>query len=151
MSAGRDSAQLSGLYQDMILDHYRRPRNKGELPDADARASLKNPLCGDEIEVQLSLDGDRVREIRFVGRGCSISQASASMMTQLARGRSAAELAVLTNRFAALLRGDAGAAADEALGDLRALSGVSRFPSRHRCATLAWDAMRRALAAGGAL
>jgi nitrogen fixation protein NifU and related proteins len=151
MSAARDSAQLAGLYQDMILDHYRRPRNKGELQDADARASLKNPLCGDEIEVQLSLDGDRVREIRFAGRGCSISQASASMMTQLARGRTAAELAVLTDRFAALLGGDATAAADEALGDLRALSGVSRFPSRHRCATLAWDAMRRALAASGAL
>ena len=151
MPAPTDPAALGALYQELILDHYRRPRNKGELADADAHAALKNPLCGDEIEVQLSLDGDRVREIRFAGRGCSISQASASMMTQLARGRTAAELAVLTDRFAALLRGDATAAADEALGDLRALSGVSRFPSRHRCATLAWDAMRRALAASGAL
>ena len=145
MTVHRDSAHQSGLYQEMILDHYRRPRNKGELPDADVRCALKNPLCGDEIEVQLSLDGDLVRDVRFIGRGCSISQASASMMTQLAKGRSLAEVAALRERFTAMLRGESAAVEDDLLGDLRALSGVSRFPSRIRCATLAWDAMGRAL------
>src|SRR2546423_12307894 len=88
-----DSAQLSALYQEMILDHYRRPRNKGTLENADASVEMKNPLCGDEIGLQLSFAGEEVSDVRFSGRGCSISQASASMMTQLVKGKTRSEIA----------------------------------------------------------
>jgi nitrogen fixation NifU-like protein len=83
MSLPDNSAQVAALYQEMILDHYRRPRNKGALENADASVEMKNPLCGDEISVQVAFDGECVRDVKFSGRGCSISQASASMMTQL--------------------------------------------------------------------
>jgi nitrogen fixation NifU-like protein len=139
------SARLSAIYQELILDHYRRPRNKGELEAPDARATRKNPLCGDVIELMLAWDGDRLREVRFTGRGCSISQASASMMTGLVRGKTAAEVDALLRRFAAMLRGDQQAADDESLGELRALSGVARFPARVRCASLAWSALGDAM------
>jgi nitrogen fixation NifU-like protein len=134
-------AQLSAIYQELILDHYRRPRNKGALDAADATAERRNPLCGDEIALALAFDGERVRDARFTGRGCSISQASASMLTQAVRGKTRREAEALVRRFSALVHGDAGAAADESLGELRALSGVSRFPARIRCATLAWSAL----------
>jgi nitrogen fixation protein NifU and related proteins len=140
------SAQLSGLYQELILDHYRRPRNRGTLDPADETVSMKNPLCGDEITLTLAFEGDRVREARFAGTGCSISQASASMMTQLVKGKSLAEVDTLVLRLSAMLKGDAAAATDERLGDLRALSGVSRLPVRFKCATLAWTALERGLA-----
>jgi nitrogen fixation NifU-like protein len=87
-----DSAQLSALYQEMILDHYRRPRNKGTLENADASVEMKNPLCGDEIGLQVSFDGDQISDVKFSGRGCSISQASASMMTQLLKGKTRREI-----------------------------------------------------------
>src|SRR5215213_8294972 len=92
------SAQISALYQEMILDHYRRPRNKVELPEADETVVMKNPLCGDEITVQLKYDGDSVADIGFSGRGCSISQASASMMTQLVKGKNVDEIEALRAR-----------------------------------------------------
>ena len=148
MTEVRADARLAALYQELILDHYRRPRNKGTLADASARASLRNPLCGDEIDVELALDGDRVADVRFGGRGCSISQASASMMTGLVRGKTVTEAMALGERVSAMLRGDAAAASDEALGDLRALSGVSRFPTRVPCAMLAWQALGRAVKKG---
>src|SRR5881275_93248 len=91
MSRPETSAELSALYQEMILDHYRRPRNKGTLENADASVEMKNPLCGDEIGLQVTFDGDAVRDLKFNGRGCSISQASASMMTQLVKGKRAEE------------------------------------------------------------
>jgi nitrogen fixation protein NifU and related proteins len=134
-------ARLSAIYQELILDHYRRPRNKGALDAADATAERRNPLCGDEIALALAFEGDRVRDARFTGRGCSISQASASMLTQALRGKTRGEAEVLLRRFSAMVHGDAVAAADEALGELRALSGVARFPARIRCATLAWSAL----------
>jgi nitrogen fixation NifU-like protein len=139
------SASLSGLYQDMILDHYRRPRNRGAPEHADAESQIKNPLCGDEITVWVGLTGDRVTDVRFDGRGCSISQASASMMTLLVHSLRVTEVRALIARVAELLRGDAVAAADPSLGDLRALSGVARYPVRARCASLAWEALARAL------
>lgn len=142
---GVPTARLEALYQELILDHYRRPRNKGALEAATARAAIKNPLCGDEIEVQIAMEGDRLADVRFVGRGCSISQSSASMMTELVRGRSAAEVEELIACAGAMLRGDAAAALDDRLGEMRALAGVARFPTRHRCATLAWEALLRAL------
>ena len=140
-----DGAKLAALYQEMILDHYRRPRNKGALASATAEAALKNPLCGDELSVQIAMTGEVLDDVRFAGRGCSISQASASMMTQLVRGQRRAEIDALVELVASMMRGEAAAASDERLGDLRALSGVSRFPTRHRCATLAWEALGRAL------
>ena len=141
MSASERSAQIQGLYQEMILDHYRRPRNKGEIPDADETIVMKNPLCGDEITVQLRYDGDTVSEIGFSGRGCSISQASASMMTQLVKGKNLEEIESLRGRFRDMVMGTEDAADDKSLGSLRALSGVSKFPARVKCALLAWDAL----------
>jgi nitrogen fixation protein NifU and related proteins len=142
------AAEVEALYQELILDHYRRPRNRGELPHPDAAAALRNPLCGDELAIALALDGDVVREARFAGRGCSLSQASASMMTELVRGRTRREVRDLDRRFRALVRGDRGSEDVEqgALGPLRAFAGVARLPSRHRCALLPWDALERALA-----
>lgn len=140
------SAQVSALYQEMILDHYRRPRNKGEIENPDETIVMKNPLCGDVITVQLRYDGDSVAEVGFSGRGCSISQASASMMTQLVKGRSATEVEALRAKFREMVMGDATAATDPSLGSARALGGVSRFPARVKCALLAWNALESALA-----
>ena len=150
MSRPESSAQIAALYQEMILDHYRRPRNKGTLENADASAEMKNPLCGDEIALQVAFNGDGVSDLRFSGRGCAISQASASMMTQLVKGKSAEEIGALRNRFRDLMLGDQSAAGDEMLGSLRALSGVARFPARVKCALLAWNALEGALADRGA-
>lgn len=139
------SAELSALYQELILDHYRRPRNKGTLENADASVEMKNPLCGDEIGLQVAFEGNSVCDLRFSGRGCSISQASASMMTQLVKGKSAEEIETLRDRFRDLMLGDRAAADDQSLGSLRALSGVARFPARVKCALLAWNALETAL------
>ena len=138
-------ARLSALYQEVILDHYRRPRNRGTLAEPTGTASLRNPLCGDEVDVQVALHDGKVADVKFGGRGCSISQASASMMTELVKGRTADEVHALGERFAEMIRGDAEAAKDQALGQARALSGVSRFPTRVRCALIAWEAMERAV------
>lgn len=140
------SAQIGALYQELILDHYRRPRNKGELESADQSALMKNPLCGDEIGVHVRFDGDVVSDLSFSGRGCSISQASASMMTQLVKGKRVEDVEALRSRFREMVMGDAEAADDSSLGSARALSGVSRFPARVKCALLAWSALERALA-----
>lgn len=145
MSRPETSAELSALYQELILDHYRRPRNKGTLENADASVEMKNPLCGDEICLQVAFEGASVCDLRFAGRGCSISQASASMMTQLVKGKSAEEIEVIRSRFRDLMLGDESAASDQSLGSLRALSGVARFPARVKCALLAWNALETAL------
>jgi nitrogen fixation NifU-like protein len=146
MSLPRSSAEIAALYQEMILDHYRRPRNKGTLDKADATVEMKNPLCGDEISLQVSFEGDSVCDLKFSGRGCSISQASASMMTQLVKGKSTEEIGALRKQFRDLMLGNAPAADDAQLGSLRALSGVARFPARVKCALLAWNALETALA-----
>ena len=140
------AAQIGALYQEMILDHYRRPRNKGEMPNADASVLMKNPLCGDEIAVHLRYDGDEIAELGFSGRGCSISQASASMMTQLLKGKSVEEAEAIRARFRDMVMGDKEAGEDTSLGSLRALGGVARFPARVKCALLAWNALETALA-----
>ena len=149
MSQPERSAEIAALYQEMILDHYRRPRNKGTLERVDAAAEMKNPLCGDEITVQLAFDGNGVGDLRFSGRGCAISQASASMMTQLVKGKDPEEIDALRNRFRDMMLGDPSAVTDEKLGSLRALSGVARFPARVKCALLAWNALESALAERG--
>jgi nitrogen fixation NifU-like protein len=149
MSQPRTSAEVGALYQEMILDHYRRPRNKGTLEKADASVEMKNPLCGDEITLQVAFNADGVDDLRFSGRGCSISQASASMMTQLVKGKSARQIDEIRKQFRDLMLGSASVADDSQLGSLRALSGVARFPARIKCALLAWSALERALAERG--
>ena len=149
MSRPERSAEIAALYQELILDHYRRPRNKGTLENADASAEMKNPLCGDEITLQVAFNGNGVGDLRFSGRGCSISQASASMMTQLVKGKDVSEVNALRHRFREMILGDASAVSDEKLGSLRALSGVARFPARVKCALLAWNALENALAGRG--
>lgn len=139
------SPQLSALYQELILDHYRRPRNKGTLAGATHSVSLTNPLCGDEIDLQLRVDGGTITDVRFIGRGCSISQASASMMTQLLKDKSVPQAIVLAERMSAMMQGDEVAAGDKSLGDLRALAGVSKFPVRIKCALLPWNALTDAV------
>jgi nitrogen fixation NifU-like protein len=149
MPPSERSAEIDALYQEMILDHYRKPRNKGELEDADVSVPMKNPLCGDEITLHVKFDGDSVGDVRFSGRGCSISQASASMMTQVVKGKPRAEIDTLRGRFREMVMGQDGAAADKSLGSLRALGGVARFPARVKCALLAWNALDEALAGKG--
>jgi len=143
------AAQIGALYQEMILDHYRRPRNKGEIPNADASVLMKNPLCGDEIAVHVRYEGDEIADLAFSGRGCSISQASASMMTQLLKGKSIEEAEAIKARFRDMVMGDKEAGEDKSLGSLRALGGVARFPARVKCALLAWNALDTALAERG--
>ncbi|HMJ17887.1 MAG TPA: SUF system NifU family Fe-S cluster assembly protein [Gemmatimonadaceae bacterium] len=149
MSRPERSAEIAALYQELILDHYRRPRNKGTLEHADASVEIKNPDCGDEITLQVAFDGNGIGDVRFCGSGCSISQASASMMTQLVKGKPIEEIDALRNRFREMILGDQSAVTDEKLGSLRALSGVTRFPGRVRCALLAWNALESALAERG--
>ena len=141
-------ALLTSLYQTLILEHYRHPRNKGELADHTVEAHVANPVCGDEVKIQIRLDGDRIEEIAFDGQGCSISQASVSMMTALVKGTERSEAIRLANLFTDMMHGSEGASSDRSLGDLRALQGVSKFPVRIRCALLAFDALRNALGAG---
>jgi nitrogen fixation NifU-like protein len=143
------SARSEALYQELILDHYRHPRNKGVLADADVTLAHHNPLCGDELVVYLALDGQTVREARFTGQGCAISQAAASMLTTAVRGTTVAEARALLARYAAMFDADAATAASAAdapvLGELRALAGVSRLPARVKCALLPADALTGAL------
>ncbi len=139
------SAQISALYQEMILDHYRKPRNKGAIENADASIPMKNPLCGDEITLQVRFADGSIDELGFTGRGCSISQASASMMTQLVKGKTLEEIEVVRARFREMVMGSEAAASDASLGSLRALSGVAKFPARVKCALLAWNALQAAL------
>ncbi len=136
---------LSSLYQQLILDHYRNPRNKGELPDKTVEVHMANPVCGDEIRLQLRVEGGRIVEAKHVGQGCSISQASVSMMTNLIKGKELWEADAVAERFTAMMHGDEDAAKDRAMGDLRALQGVSKFPVRIKCALLAFDALQEAL------
>lgn len=146
MDIDRSTPQLGSLFQELILEHYRHPRNKGDLPDADRRIHMNNPTCGDEVWLQLKMEGDVVADVRFVGEGCSISQASISMMTQRLKGKTREEAGQLIERFTAMMHGDTDAARDKTLGDLRALAGVSRFPVRVKCALLGWNALEAALA-----
>lgn len=147
---GAPAPPLEALYQEVILSHYRRPRNHREVEGSTARVHMNNPTCGDEIVLSLRLEGDRIAEVGFTGQGCSISQASASMMTVLLEGRTLAEAEALGGAFRELVHGRATAAESRALGDLRALAGVAKFPVRVRCAMLAWNALAEAGRSGTA-
>ncbi len=142
-------AGLDDLYREIILDHYRTPRNRGELPPPAAHAQGHNPLCGDEIDVYLQVEGDTVTDIKVAGQGCSISQSSASMMSQAVKGKPVDEVRALVKRFKGMMSiDDADGEIDPnvKLGDLEALQGVVKFPVRIKCATLAWNTLLDAMA-----
>ena len=148
---------LEDLYREIILDHYRNPRNRGELPAPPAhRVEGFNPLCGDEIVVFLDVDGDRIADVKIAGQGCSISQSSASMMSAAVKGKTVAEARATIRAFKGMmsihesrLDGEDGEAVgpdpDVKLGDLEALQGVVKFPVRIKCATLSWNTLTQAL------
>jgi nitrogen fixation NifU-like protein len=139
-------ATLDALYQEVILDHNRRPRNFHAMPGATCSADGKNPNCGDALTVWLKVEGETVSDISFQGVGCAISKASASLMTQAVKGKSRGEVTSLYEKVHALVTGaDPSAASDKSLGQIRALSGVSKFPVRVKCASLSWHAMKAAL------
>ncbi|MGH8021680.1 MAG: Fe-S cluster assembly sulfur transfer protein SufU [Opitutaceae bacterium] len=139
-------SDLDDLYQEIILDHNRRPRNYGPLADATHQAEGHNPLCGDEVTVFLHLDGDIISNITFDGQGCAISKASASLMTTRLKGRSLDEANRLLEEVRALLTAPEETPPDlESLGDLAALAGVRKFAVRVKCATLAWHTLEAAL------
>jgi nitrogen fixation protein NifU and related proteins len=143
----RQEPDLDDLYKEIILDHYRRPRNKADLPDADVTVEGVNPLCGDEIRLQVAFAGERIDGIGFRGKGCSISQSSASLMTEAIKERDTADVERMKREFEAMLVD--GAAPAEELGDLEALQGVARFHVRVKCALLPWKVLGEALAARG--
>lgn len=139
--------ELRDLYQEVILDHNKKPRNFGNLEEPTHEADGNNPLCGDQLHVSLILDGDRVHDVRFDGSGCAISTASASLMTEAVKGRSVDEAERLFEGFHHLLTGDPSAleAASDELGKLAVFQGVREFPVRVKCATLAWHTLKAAL------
>jgi nitrogen fixation NifU-like protein len=144
---------LEDLYREIILDHYRTPRNRGELPPPASHAVGHNPLCGDEIDVYLQVEDGTVTDVKVGGQGCSISQSSASMMSQAVKGHSVAEVRALVRKFKGMMsieeavpEGEQIADAEIKLGDLEALQGVVKFPVRIKCATLAWNTLTEALA-----
>jgi len=148
-------AGLEDLYREIILDHYRSPRNRGELPIPPAhRVEGFNPLCGDEVVVYLDVDDDVLRDLRISGHGCSISQSSASMMSAAVKGKSLAEVREVARSFRSMISSEDTPAEDEdevvsvdpeSLGELAALRGVVRFPVRIKCATLSWNTLLQGL------
>ena len=135
-------SMMRELYTQIIMDHYQRPRNRGELTNANLEVHLLNPLCGDVITVYAILDSDGVADVKFSGQGCSISQASASMMTERLMGKGREEAKAEVSRFKSMMVGERGFPEHE---ELAALEGVIRFPSRIKCATLAWTAFQQGL------
>jgi nitrogen fixation NifU-like protein len=140
---------LEALYQEVILDHNRKPRNFREMENADRRIEGRNPLCGDEITLWLKLDDDRVTDVSFKGTGCAISKSSASLMTSTVKGKTVAETRELFDRFHEMITGKLPESQRSTMGSLAALGGVSRFPIRVKCASLAWHALRSALEGDG--
>ena len=137
------SLPLDQLYREIILDHYKQPRNRGELEPHSARVEGNNPLCGDEIQIDVRLKNGDLEDLAFQGRGCSISQASASMMTEAVKAKPVHDVQRLVDTFKAMMHGQD---VDlEALGDLEALEGVQKFPVRIKCALLAWTTLEEAL------
>ncbi|MGN6392754.1 MAG: Fe-S cluster assembly sulfur transfer protein SufU [Gemmatimonadales bacterium] len=143
-------AGLSELYQNVILEHNRSPRNYRTMDDASRTAQGSNPLCGDQVTVWVRLEGDRIGDVSFQGAGCAISKASASLMTGAVKGKTRAEANALFERFHRLITGGLSREEAETLGKLTVFSGVSEFPVRVKCASLAWHALKSALDGGSA-
>ena len=139
----RSEPAFDDIYREVILDHYRRPRNRGHLAGPSAQAEGLNPLCGDEVQIELAIDADRVIAVAFTGRGCSISQSSASMLTEAVSGRTLSESRELIRQFKALMSGTP--TTDAAMGDVESLAGVAKLPVRVKCAALAWNVLQQAL------
>ncbi len=137
------SLPLDELYREIILDHYKQPRNRGELDPHSARVEGNNPLCGDEIQLDVRLNDGQLEDLAFQGRGCSISQASASMMTEAVKAKPLDDVHQLIDIFKDMMRGQP--VDTEELGDLEALEGVQKFPVRIKCALLAWTTLEEAL------
>ena len=140
---------LEELYREVILDHYRAPRNKGRLDPHDVALARNNPLCGDELELFLRFDGDLLQAVSFDGKGCSISLASASMMAERLTGAGVKEASLLIGSIKRMMSGEEEGEVDE-LGDLMALKGVVKYPVRIKCALLAWNTLEEALEPGDA-
>lgn len=144
-------SDLRDLYQEVILDHSKRPRNFGHIDPANREAKGHNPLCGDQLRIWVLVEDGRIKDVSFEGRGCAISVASASMMTDMLKGRTEAEAAEIFKRFHAVVTGEEDIGdddtedADGGLGKLRALAGVRDYPMRVKCATLAWHTLKAAL------
>jgi nitrogen fixation protein NifU and related proteins len=142
-------SDLHGLYQEVILDHSKRPHNYRAMDGADRQADGYNPLCGDRVRIYLKLRGDRISDVSFQGSGCAISTASASILTETLKGKTQSEVDALFETFHDLVTGKRlGGGDNSELGKLAVFSGVSEFPARVKCATLAWHTMRSALAGG---
>jgi len=145
-------SELDDLYQDIILNHNKRPRNYRKMPEATHHAEGHNPLCGDEVTVYLHVDGDTISDVSFDGQGCAISKASASLMTTRLKGKTIAEVRELAKDVRAMLAGQQETEPDlEVLGDLAALAGVRKYAVRVKCATLAWHTLEAALEGRGSV
>ena len=140
---------LEALYQEVILDHNRKPRNFREMENADRRIEGRNPLCGDQITLWVRLDDDRVADVSFKGSGCAISKSSASLMTSSVKGKTVEETMELFQRFHEMITGKLSETERESMGSLAALGGVSKFPLRVKCASLAWHALKSAIEGRG--
>jgi nitrogen fixation NifU-like protein len=141
-----DNAVDDELYRELILDHYRNPRNRGRMEEASVRVEGKNPLCGDRLELALKIEGDSIRESRVEAHGCSISQASASMMSEAIAGRSLKEAEGFVSEFKKMmLQGGDPEGLPAPLEDLKSLEGVKRYPVRVKCALLAWNALLQSI------
>lgn len=138
--------QLDDLYRRVIMDHYKNPRNRGKFEDGGLTVDLNNPTCGDRISLQLKVEDGTVKDARFTGEGCSISMSSASMMTEAVKGRTFEEAMELAERFSSLMKGQPAEFDD--YEDIEALSGVNKFPARIKCATLAWNALKKGINEG---
>jgi nitrogen fixation protein NifU and related proteins len=136
-------SSLEELYREVILEHYKSPRNRGRLDNPDVATRGHNPLCGDNVEVSLDIEDGVVRDVRFQGRGCSISQASASMMTEAVKGKSLDDTRQLVNGIRSMMRGEP--TGNLELGDVDALQGVRKYPVRIKCALLAWTTLEEGL------
>ncbi|MCM3123952.1 MULTISPECIES: Fe-S cluster assembly sulfur transfer protein SufU [Bacillaceae] len=136
---------LDNLYRQVIMDHYKNPRNKGVLEEGSLTVNMNNPTCGDRIQLTMKVEDGKVADAKFEGEGCSISMSSASMMTQAVKGRNIEEALKLSSVFSDIMQGKEYEEDDLDLGDIEALQGVAKFPARIKCATLAWKAMEKGL------
>ncbi|MBB6450248.1 nitrogen fixation NifU-like protein [Geomicrobium halophilum] len=136
---------LDALYRQVIMDHYKNPRNRGEIMNDALTINMNNPSCGDKIQLHMKVDNGVVSDAKFTGEGCSISLSSASMMTEAVRGKSVEEALELSGIFSDMVQGEDYDDEKYELGDIEALQGVTKFPARIKCATLAWKAMEKGL------
>ena len=132
------NGNLDTLYRQVIMDHYKNPRNRGKLNGDTLHIHMNNPTCGDRIELQLKIEDDKVTDVKFLGEGCSISLSSASMMTEVIKGLPVDEALDISHIFSQMMQGESYDEEKYDLGDLQALEGVRKFPTRIKCATLAW-------------